>query len=177
MENSMTENPITTVTESSTFLSKEQFDSVFVLLSDLAVKLRISAAFLSDGTGRVLAMKKAAGFSGDAVVLSTLAAAGYSATTEMARQLGEEEPFRMVLHEGRRQNVFVCSVCQDYVLMVVFEPQVALGMIRLFTKRAIEAMRPVLMRKPAEPFRLDHVFSGDFGTLLDEELDRSFKEH
>jgi predicted regulator of Ras-like GTPase activity (Roadblock/LC7/MglB family) len=163
--------------ETGTFLSKEQFESVLALLSDLAVKLRISAVFLAEGTGRILALKKAAGFSGNAVVISTLAAAGFSATTEMASQLGEKEPFRMVLHEGRTQSVFVCSVCLDTILVVVFEPQVALGMIRLFTKRTIEEMRPILMRKPAEPLSLDRVFGGDFGTLLDEELDRSFKEH
>jgi predicted regulator of Ras-like GTPase activity (Roadblock/LC7/MglB family) len=177
MENRMNEKTDSSVPAGGTFLSKEQFNSVLALLSDLAVKLRISAVFLADGTGRILAMKKSAGFTGDATVLSTLAAAGFSATTEMARQLGEEEPFRMVLHEGRRRNVYICSVYLDTILMVVFESSIALGMIRLFTKRAVEEMRPVLAKKPAEPPGFDRVFSGDFEALLDEELERSFKEH
>ena len=58
--------------ENTAFLSKEQFEGVFALLSDLAARLRISAVFLAEGTGRILAMKKASGFAGDATVLSRL---------------------------------------------------------------------------------------------------------
>lgn len=157
-------------------LSKEQFDHVFSCLSDLSAKLRISAVFLTDGPGRVVAMKKSAGFTGDITVLSTLAAASYSATNEMAHVLGESEPFRMVLHEGKTRNMFVCSVCGDYFLVVVFDSGTALGMIRLFTKRTAEQIEPMLLRSASESFDMSQVFGGRFESLLGEELDRSFTE-
>lgn len=158
-----------------TVLTKEQFDRIFGCLGDLASKLRVSAVFLTDGTGRVIALKKASGFTGDVNVLAALAAGSCSATNEMARMLGEAEPFRMVLHEGNQRNVFVSTVCLDYYLVVIFDSETALGMIRLFTKRAAEQIRPVLLQKPIEAFNLNQVFGGNFETLLGEELDRSFK--
>ncbi len=157
-------------------LSKEQFDCIFACLSELATKLRILAVFLTDGTGHVVAQRKSSRFSGDTTVLSTLAAGSFAATNEIARMIGETEPFRMVLHEGKNHNMFVCTVCLDYFLTVVFDSGTALGMIRLFTKRTAEQMQPVLMQKASEAFNMGQVFGGDFESRLGEELDRSFKD-
>jgi len=170
--NDLNEHKVST----GTLLSKEQFDRIFACLSDLAVKLRVSAVFLTDGTGNVVAQRSSARFVGDATVLSTLAAGSFAATNEIARMLGETEPFRMVLHEGKNHNVFVCTVCLDYFLVVVFDSGTALGMIRLFTKRTVEQMQPVLMQQASEPFNLGQVFGGDFESRLGQELDRSFKD-
>ncbi|HEX9933972.1 MAG TPA: roadblock/LC7 domain-containing protein [bacterium] len=172
----MTNDYFTSAAGTRSVLTKEQFDRAFALLSDLAAKLRVSAVFLTDGTGRILAAKKSSGFSVDATVFSALTAASASATNEMARLLGEAEPFQMVLHEGRRRNAFVCSVGLDCFLIVVFDSGTALGMIRLLTKRAVEALTPVLTQPPAEEFDLQQAIGGDFGSLLGDELDRTFKE-
>ena len=159
-----------------TVLTPPQFERVMASLTDLAAKLRIAGVFLTDGTGRVVAYKKAPAFTVDTTVLSALAAGSYSATNERARVLGEPSPFRMVLHEGGRRNVFICSVGADFFLIVVFDTSTALGMIRLLVKRAVESIRSALAQAPGADFSMRQVFGGEFETLLNEELERSFNE-
>jgi predicted regulator of Ras-like GTPase activity (Roadblock/LC7/MglB family) len=149
---------------------------VVASLTDLIAKLRLAGVFLTDGTGRVVAYKKAPGFAVDSTVLSALAAGSYAATSEMARVLGEPSPFRMVLHEGGRWNVFLCSVASDFFLVVVFGSDTALGMIRLFVKRTVESIRSVLAQPPAADFPVGSLFGGEFESLLDQELERSFHD-
>jgi hypothetical protein len=82
----------------------------------------------------------------------------------------------MVLHEGENQNVYVSSVTSEYFLIVIFEKDVALGMVRLFTKRTIDQLLPVLKQNDKSNTRMDQIFSKQFQSLLDEELDQSLKE-
>ncbi|MDM7926574.1 MAG: roadblock/LC7 domain-containing protein [bacterium] len=160
-----------------TVLSKGQFDRIFSCLADLAAKLRLMAVLLVDGSGRILAQKIGDGWKDTRLEgLAALAAGSYSASNEIARLLGESARFRMVLHEGERRNLFVCSVTQDFHLAVVFESGTAVGMIRLFTKRAVEQLVPVLSERTAPEQDLGKMFDRNFETLLGEELDRSLTD-
>jgi predicted regulator of Ras-like GTPase activity (Roadblock/LC7/MglB family) len=160
----------------NTILSKQQFEEISDCLSKLAEKLQVTAVFLVDSAGRGIAQKVLKSWEGDSTLLSTLTASSYSATKEMARILGEQSNFKMVLHEGKHHNVYVSAVDGDHFLIVVFESRVALGMVRLFTKRTIAQLLPVLSEKGEGDFKMDQVFNQRFQSLLDEELDRSFKE-
>ena len=158
-------------------LSKEQFDRLLSCLADLAAKLRLMAVLLVDGSGRILAQKMGEGWKETRLEgLAALTAGSYSASNEMARLLGEGGRFKMVLHEGQKRNLFVCSVSPDFFLAVVFESGTALGMIRLFTKRTVEQLIPVLSETGQPAQDLGRVFDRSFETLLGEELDRSFTE-
>ena len=155
-------------------LSERQYQEVSVCLTELAAKLRISAVILVDSSGHVLARKVREAFAGSST-LSTLAASTYAASAEMARILGEPGNFKMVLHEGSTRNVFVSSVNSDTFLVIVFETGVAVGMVRLFTKKTLEALLPVISRSEGST-RMDHLIDRDFKSLLDERLDSTFKE-
>jgi predicted regulator of Ras-like GTPase activity (Roadblock/LC7/MglB family) len=159
-------------------LTKQQFDRIFSCLADLAAKLRLMAVLLVDGSGRILAQKMGEGWKDNRLEgLAALAAGSYSASNEMARLLGEGARFRMVLHEGERRNLFVCSVTPDFHLAVVFESGTAIGMIRLFTKRTVEQLVPVLSERTAPAQDIGKIFDRNFETLLGEELDRSLTDH
>ena len=83
----------------------------------------------------------------------------------------------MVLHEGESQNVYVSSVTSEYFLIVIFEKDVALGMVRLFTKRTIDQLMPVLEQSDKSNVRMDQIFSKQFQSLLDDELDQTLRDH
>lgn len=158
-----------------TMLSKPQFEQVSTTLSALAKKLRVSAVLMVNSSGRIIAQNVRKNWKGDITLLSTLAASSYAAANEMARILGENESFKMVLHEGRDQNIYVSSVTEHFFLIVVFEKGVALGMVRLFTRKTIEALMPVLKRQDTRQ-NLSELLGGSFESLLSDELDRSLTE-
>jgi predicted regulator of Ras-like GTPase activity (Roadblock/LC7/MglB family) len=157
-------------------LSRSQFENVSECLAYLAKKLRLTALILVNSSGQVCAKKSSPDWQADTTLLATLTANSFAATTEIARLLGEKTRFRMVLHEGENQNVYVSSVTSEYFLIVIFEKDVALGMVRLFTKRTIDQLLPVLKQNDKSNTRMDQIFSKQFQSLLDEELDQSLKE-
>ncbi len=157
-------------------LSKEQFEEVSDCLSNLAEKLRVTATLLVNSGGRIIAKKVLGSSKVDPTLLSTLAASSYAAAREMARILGEKSNFKMVLHEGEGHNVFVASVNKDFFLIVIFESGVALGMVRLFTKKTIMQLLPILSKKDKKNVEIKQIFNRRFQAMLGEELDRSFKE-
>lgn len=158
-----------------TSFSKDQFDRVLTCLKELVDKLQVTSVLLINSAGRILARKNNGSGQGDPSVLSTLAASSYLAAGEMAALLGEGSNFKMVLHEGERHNIFICSVGSDHYLVIVFETHVALGMVRLYAKRTIKNLIPVLYEeKSTEQF--ESLFDQHFQNLLGDELDRSLKE-
>ena len=160
---------------SQTFLTQEQFDRIMANLVDLAQKLQVMAILLVDGTGRILAQQMGKGWKGSRLeIVSNLTAGQFSASNELALLLGEAGRFKMVLHEGEKRNMFVCAVDSDHFLIVIFETGTALGMIRLFTKRTVEQLIPILSQPVQNPEK--EIFNSTFESLLDDALDRSLKE-
>ncbi len=158
-------------------LSKQQFDRIFSCLADLAAKLRLMAVLLVDGSGRILAQRMGEGWKESRLEgLAALASGSFSASNEIARLLGERDRFKMVLHEGQQRNIFMCSVGTRYFLAVVFESGTALGMIRLFTKKTVEELIPILADNSYPVQDLGRIFDKRFETLLDDELDRAFSD-
>jgi len=148
-------------------LSREQFEKITGSMSALASKLRVEAVLLVNSSGRTIASSIRSGWQGDTTLLSTLAASSFAAANEMARILGEKEQFRMVLHEGKENNIFLSSIHPGYFLVVVFEKGVALGMVRLFTKKTIAELLPVLSKQTASN-EDRNIFDGRFQSLLDD---------
>lgn len=156
-------------------LSREQFVKISDTLSALASKLRVEAMLLVNSSGRIIASNIRNGWRGDTTLLSTLAASSFSAANEMGKILGEREHFKMILHEGENRNIFVSTVNANFFLIVVFEKGVALGMVRLLTKKTIADLIPIL-KTGAGSKAAENIFDGQFTSLLDDELDRSLTE-
>lgn len=160
----------------SRVLSEKQYAEITECLSSLAQKLRITSVILVDSTGRVVSEKASQTGKIDTTLLSTLAANAYAAAREMARILGEKDNFKMVLHEGEKYNTFIAHAGGDFFLVIIFEPGVAMGMVRLFTKKTIARLAPIFAVQSDDSAEMNRVFDDRFESLLDEELDRTLKE-
>ncbi|MBN1893471.1 roadblock/LC7 domain-containing protein [bacterium] len=156
-------------------ISQEQFEKIAGCLTALSEKLRVKAVLLADRAGRMIVQKSDETFESDPSVISSLVAGSFGASNELARLLGEKGRFNMVLHEGRGQSVFICSVTAEYFLVVVFETHVALGMVRMLTRRTVAELEPVLAQKD-EGHDMKEMFDDRFESLLGEELDRTMKD-
>jgi len=156
-------------------ISPEQFQKILGCITALSEKLRVKAVLLADRSGRLIVQKCEETFEADPSVISSLVAGSFGASNELARLLGEKGRFNMVLHEGLGRSVFICSVTGEYFLVVIFETQVALGMVRMLTRRAVAELEPVLAQKDAGR-DIKEIFDDRFESLLGEELDRTMKD-
>jgi predicted regulator of Ras-like GTPase activity (Roadblock/LC7/MglB family) len=156
-------------------LTKNQYLTVSDSLVQLAQKLRIIATFLVTSSGQIVTKKVQDAWRSDSILFSTLSASTFAAAKEMAKLLGEGNNFKMVLHEGEHLNVFICTVTSNYFLIVVFEKGVALGMVRLLTKRTIDQLRGDLRTGNADT-DMENIFDRQFQERFGEELDRSLNE-
>jgi len=157
-----------------TILSSEQFEGIKKCLAELYAKTKATAVLFADLAGQLI------GERGDTskintTVLAALAAADFSATAEMAKLVGEEARFKLLFHEGEKNNVYLTNVGEQYFLIIIFDSNVALGMVRVYTKKAVEALTK-LISEGGSGKSIGDMIDDDFGDLLANELDSSFKD-
>jgi len=154
-------------------LAGEYYNQAVAILAELAAKTRANLIVLADMSGQLITQRgNVDGIS--VATLAALAAGDVAATTEMAKLIGESSQFRFLFHEGEKINIYLSNVSDHFLLIVVFESHIALGMIRVYTNRAIEEMRKLIETVKAEEQKAASVLDAEFSTLLSKELDKSF---
>lgn len=153
-------------------LSETTFESVARILSDLVKSSRARLCIFADMNGYPIS---SAGEEGkiDLSALTAVAAGTFSATAEMARMTSDEQRFQYIYHEGRSENIYLCNVSDDYLLIVLFDKSVALGLIRILTQRAFEKTRDLLQQLKTESEQVTRFLDVEFRNMLSDELDRS----
>jgi predicted regulator of Ras-like GTPase activity (Roadblock/LC7/MglB family) len=158
-----------------TILAPGQFDAIKKCLGELYSKTKAGAILFADVAGQLI------GERGDTsnintTVLAALAAADFSATAEMAKLVGEEARFKLLFHEGEKNNVYLTNVGDHYFLIIIFKSDVALGMVRVYTKKAVEALAKIISEGGSDK-TVGDIIDDDFGELLANELDSSFRDN
>lgn len=155
-------------------LSEEAFDDVRNVIDELATKTRAKLVVFCESNGYPITSK--GNIHGvELAGLSSLAANNFSATSKMATMLGERDSFKYLYHEGDDSNIYVSNVGYNFVLLVVFDKDTALGMVRIFTKKAIEKLSEVLQNVKNDEEESTRFFDLEFKSLLTDELNRSLK--
>ena len=128
------------------------------------------AVFLLDKNGQILVASGETA-SIDVTSLASLVAGTSSATSSLARLLGEEE-FTMQFHQGLRDSLFISMVSDEHILTVLFDHRSTLGLIRLRAKRASHALVEVLeaVTNRSEDPQEENIFDG----LTDEDIESLF---
>ncbi|HET9017119.1 MAG TPA: roadblock/LC7 domain-containing protein [Thermomicrobiaceae bacterium] len=75
--------------------------------------------------------------------LGALLAATYASTQEMARIL-KEDGFQTLLQEGLREKIFTETVQDQWLLVVIFDHRVHLGLVKVLAKRASAVLGNIL---------------------------------
>ena len=153
-------------------LNGKQFDGITKVLSELASKTKASAILFADMSGQLIAQRGNTD-SMNTTVLSALAASDFAATAEMAKLVGEDAKFKLLFHEGEKRNVYLSNVGDNFFLVVVFDVSVTLGLIRIYTKKAIQNLLNLFEQEDDE--ETGNLIDDDFSSLLGDALDESFK--
>jgi predicted regulator of Ras-like GTPase activity (Roadblock/LC7/MglB family) len=78
----------------------------------------------------------------DTVSLAALAAGSFAATRQLAKLLSERQ-FTLLFHEGEESNLHVVQVNAQVLLLITFGRDTQVGRVRLYTSRALQALKPV----------------------------------
>ena len=153
-----------------------QYEGIKKYLGELYSKTRAKVVLFADMAGQII------GERGDTAemnttVLSALAAGDFAATAEIAKLVGEGDRFKLHLHEGERKNVYLTNVGEQFFLIIIFDANVALGMVRVYTKKAVESILVIVEEAAGnEGMTEADMIDEDFGNLLAAELDGAFSD-
>ena len=75
----------------------------------------------------------------NSTAMAALVAGMFSATHEVARLVGEEQ-FSILLQQGERRHIHISLVASQSMMIVVFEDQNRIGMIRHAARKASEKL-------------------------------------
>lgn len=157
-------------------LSDECFEAIATQLESLRQETGAQCVFLADMQGqRLVEVGDSEGL--DTAALLALQAGGIAASAELARQLGDDSAFNLNFHEGSRYDLYAASVGESLFLSLVCDRQIQpsrIGLVWLYTRRAIERLRALLSSAQAPPPSLP--IGEEFGASLAAELDALLQE-
>ncbi len=147
-------------------LSVAQAEAIDVALERMAYESEASCIILADITGQLIA-ERGASASMNTQVLSALAAGEIAATQEMARLVGERARFSLLLHEGDERSVYLSHVGDQLLLIIVFDSDTPIGLVRIILKQAVEELAPLMEGGPEEE---SAPLDDDFARLVEHSL-------
>jgi predicted regulator of Ras-like GTPase activity (Roadblock/LC7/MglB family) len=157
-------------------LGEKQIEEIEKGLSELADYTKATLVLLADITGQLIS-KYGYVPNLNNTSLSALAAADFAATAEMAKLVGERSKFKLLFHEGENTNVYLSNVGMDYFIVVIFKATIPLGLIRLYTKKAIKKLLNAIESSDEESMqRAQELIDIEFSSLLEDALEQSFRE-
>ena len=138
-------------------------------LRSLCVGAKSRAVFLIDKNGRLLAQAGEAD-AVDTTTLASLTAGSVAATSGLAQLLGERE-FSALVHEGAEESLHVSLVAGEAILVVLFDRQSSLGLVRLRVKRAAEELARTFAGIGVQGSR---AAGEELGQITDEDIENLF---
>lgn len=156
-------------------LTIEQAEAIDACLESMAVDSEARCIILADVSGQLIA-ERGETAAMNTQVLSALAAGELAATHELARLVGERARFKLLLHEGERQSVYLSDLGEQLILVIVFDNDTPIGLVRTVLKQALDELAPILVE--AGGGRATDVHGSldqDFAQLIESELDSSLE--
>lgn len=157
--------------------NETQYEGIKKYLGELYSKTRAKVVLFADMAGQIIGERGDTGEM-NTTVLCALAAGDFAATAEIAKLVGEGDRFKLHLHEGETKNVYLTNVGDQFFLIIIFDSSVALGMVRVYTKKAVESILSLIEEAAASESGSAEaeLMDEDFGLLLAKELDGAFRD-
>jgi predicted regulator of Ras-like GTPase activity (Roadblock/LC7/MglB family) len=144
-------------------------------LERLLTRSRAICVLLADITGQLIS-ERGKDKELNTTALAAVTASNVAATEEIARQLGEPAPFSYLLHEGQRRHIYISSVGQTFLLVIIFDEMTPIGLVRIFARLAVNELFELV--SDLEPWlqKAGAFIDREFREALAEGLDKAFIE-
>lgn len=107
-------------------------------------------------------------------VLSALAAGNLAATREMARLVGEQARFKLLLHEGEKHSIYLSDVGEEMLLITIFGNQIPIGLVRWGTQVAVRILLETIKEARTNKLKLPVELGNSLADKLDSSWDSFF---
>lgn len=158
--------------EPSLALYGEAYDRVEQHLDELLNSTGVRYCLMVDRKGFVLSHKEALWAPRPPALdsIAALVAGNAAATGALAGMLGERT-FSEQIHQGQNGVLYVESIGDVALLVMIFDASVPLGRVKVYTKKTISAIELILKDvQDAPPVEFDQDFSSSASALLDDLL-------
>ena len=161
--------------EKGLHIPEELLDKIEYVLAHLAEKARTDSIVLADISGQVISIQGIMD-EGTPAVVAALAAGDVAAMAELSKRIGENDPHGSFFHEGETKSIYLHNIAGSFILIVIFRTETPIGLVRLFSKRAVEQLMPLtdefenVMGPPGE------YVPDDFSKGITEEFEDTFPE-
>jgi predicted regulator of Ras-like GTPase activity (Roadblock/LC7/MglB family) len=130
-------------TLTSLIVSAEEPEAIGACLKRLMDETGATHIMLLDRAGQIIAWQGGENRMQEMMHLGALLAGAYATSREMARLL-KEDGFRVLVQEGMREKIFTETVEDRWLLVVVFDHQAHLGLVKVLAKRATQSLTGIL---------------------------------
>jgi predicted regulator of Ras-like GTPase activity (Roadblock/LC7/MglB family) len=160
-------------------LFEEDFWAINQILQALMRSASARSVMLIDKTGQLInSIGEPPGF--DVTSFSSLAAADFAANEQLAEMVGETD-FSTLVHQGAKDSLFLQLISNRVILVVLFDRQTSLGLVRLKARRASDELLDVLQRLFEKlQYRNEEVgppsLGADFAAEAESEIDSLFRD-
>ncbi len=145
------------------------------LLETILSEANAGYVFLVDKSGPQIA--SAGDLKIDTTSLASLTAGAVAATEGLSSLIGETR-FATLFHEGTQQSLHISQVGEKAILLIIFDEESSLGLVRLRTQQHLPALEAavdeVLNRKQGNGKKGAAVASSGFAEISDEDIDALF---
>ena len=154
---------------------EEEYKLLHGIIERLQKDCTSKVVFLVDKNGQQIA---AAGDvrSIDATSLASLTAGNVAATDGLAKLIGEKE-FSLLFHEGEKDNLHISIVGKRGILVVIFDENSTLALVRLKVKKAGKDLQDVFDRveqRSQSEASGGGRFESPFSEITDDDIDKLF---
>lgn len=123
---------------------EEDYWAINSVLSDLLKSSNSTSTLLIDRTGQLITNAgQAPEF--DVQAFASLCAADFEANSQLAQLIGEKD-FSTLYHQGVEESMYLSRISRDVILVILFDKNTTLGLVRLRVKRAVDELSRIFDR-------------------------------
>jgi predicted regulator of Ras-like GTPase activity (Roadblock/LC7/MglB family) len=163
----------------------EQLTHIVIPESELGNLARVLGRLAEDtGAGHVLLLDKSGQLISsqgqasqrDVVSLGALLAGAFSSSRQVAQILGEKD-FRSILQQGVHESISTSLIGEQWLLVVVFDKQTHVGLVKVLARKVVEELERVLERVLANGARAKpDVVTVQFRSSVEQTIDLLFRD-
>ena len=156
-------------------LFDEEFQQIKEVIGRLKADAQAKVVFIVDKNGQQIAAQGDLE-SLDTTSLASLTAGNVAATDGLAKLIGEKE-FSLLFHEGEKDNLHISIVGKRGILVVIFDQNSSLALVRLRVKKASRELQEIFdkVEQRAQSQTSESTkFESPFSEITDEDIDKLF---
>lgn len=156
-------------------VSESELNTITRVLGRLTLDTSGSHVLLLDKSGQLISAQGQVG-QRDIIALGALLAGAFSSSRQVAEILGEKD-FRNILQQGVFESIYTSLIGEQWLLVVVFDKQTHVGLVKVLARKASDELERVLERVRAGGTRAkDQVVNVQFRNSVENTIDYLFQD-